>query len=252
MRKRKTLETPPEAEPDAFGLLAEAEASTAEKRKRLAELRHRERDVTTELSALANAIREEHYDAGRAGRDPEEIAERRERMARLEQEMLDLVVLIDGATQGVKDAVHARSRILCERFPEFALRLEENEPSLIERRENLEGEVAKLEAAEQAHRAAWDEILRAVPVTPNGVSFLPREAIHVTYSNDRDRPKPLLHPAFRPDDPNDRLTDGLELNSGWPEWLQDTWKRTVHSAEEIRDQSEGIVRGTQTPARFLG
>jgi hypothetical protein len=246
--KRKT----PDPQPDAFALLSDAEARIAEKRKQLAELRHRERDVTTELSALSNAIKEEHFNAGRAGRNPEKIAERRERMAVLEQEMLDLVVLIDGATQGVKDADHARSRILCDEFPVFAERLVENEPALLERRAKLEAELAEVEAAEQTHRDAWTEILRAVPVTQGGVSFAPRETIGVQYGTERDRPKPLLHPAFRPDDPNDRLTDGLELDPSWPEWLQDTCRRTVRTEQQGRDEAEGVIRGYQTPARFLG
>jgi hypothetical protein len=238
-RKRRTKKAAP---PDAAALLAEADENVTARRKHLADLRMRGRDIATEHGTLADAVKAEQFTAGREGRDADGITEQRERMAVLEQEAVDLARTVEGAEQGLRDAEQARSRVLFERFPDFAARLDEAEQALLQRRAEIEAQVAQQQEAEDRHRATWTELLRAVPLTPDGVSFLPKESIGTQHSAG-NAPEPLLHPYARPDDPNDRLLVGYQLDRDWPGWLQDTWRNTIAPAEDATPMR-------QTPAGF--
>jgi hypothetical protein len=242
MLERKRTRTKKTAPRDAAALLAEADENVTARRKYLAELRMRGRDISTEHGSLAEAIRAEQYTAGREGRDAEGITEQREQMATLEREAVDLARTVEGAEQGLRDAEQARSRVLFERYPAFAARLDEAEEGLLERRAEIEAMVAQQQEAEAQHRATWTELLRAVPLTQDGVSFLPKETIGTQHSAG-NAPEPLLHPYARPDDPNDRLLVGYQLDRDWPAWLQDTWRNTIAPATDEAPM-------WQTPAGF--
>jgi hypothetical protein len=242
MLERKRTRTKKAAPPDAVALLAEADDNVTARRTYLATLRMRGRDIASEHGTLADAIKSEQFTAGRDGRDAEGITEQRERMAVLEQEAIDLTRTVEGAEQGLRDAESARTRVLFEHFPDFAARLDDAEPALLERRAEIEAQVATLVADEDRHRATWTELLRAVPMTKDGVSFLPKEAIGMQFSSGSS-PALLLHPYARPNDPGDKLLIGFQRDPSWPEWLQDTWRRTIQPATDDTPM-------WQTPAGF--
>jgi hypothetical protein len=112
----------------------------------------------------------------------------------------------------------------------------------VERRERLEAEMLVLQGEEMGHRESWVALLAALPIDMTA-SFRPRDVTGVALTPEGE-PRELLHPAFRPEDPNDKLTASLKKNTDWPAWLQDVWSRTIEPSTD-----DGVVTW-QTPAAF--
>jgi hypothetical protein len=100
-----------------------------------------------------------------------------------------------------------------------------------------------LQGEEMGHRESWVALLAALPIDMTA-SFRPRDVTGVALTPEGE-PRELLHPAFRPEDPNDKLTASLKKNTDWPAWLQDVWSRTIEPSTD-----DGVVTW-QTPAGFV-
>lgn len=231
--------------PDARALLAEADEALMAAQEHARELGRRERELGIEADALSREVTAEQYQAGLERRAPVGVEERRARIAALRQEAQDVAQVMTGAKQAVVDAVNERARVLYFGFPEFAAERDAEEERLLARRAELEAAVAKQVADEEAQRAAWDELLRAVPMTREGVTFVARERIGVQ-TTAAGHGGPMLHPAFRPDVAADRLLVGYDLDPDWPKWLKDVYANTVVTEEDLAQADIRMARGPAT------
>jgi hypothetical protein len=98
--------------------LAAAQVALTDARKRLAEVRQRNRELLIEGQGVAGEIQARLFDAGQRGVDPD-VADLHSRIAELQAAHTDMIRIEDGAQHGVREAENAVEAVRFEYADKF-------------------------------------------------------------------------------------------------------------------------------------
>lgn len=196
---------------DAFAELEQAERRLAAERERVAAVRQGRRERMAEGAQLEEEIQAELFRAGADGRDPKGVDEARVRLTALQVQLADLARVEEGVTRAMRDAEGAVDTVRFEFAPVFQQALVEKGEKLEAERGELLERLADLRHREDAHRNAWRELNRVIPLA-EPLFFGEDEVVPARFPT-------APHPAMA----------ALVAEPYWPDWFRAVQATTGYS-----------------------